>query len=306
VINKITSDDKLNQGPLMICAKDEKKKQEWVDAILSFKHCKIDSKGNGKLLVEFKKVNELNQKGSALQKLYYDANDKAVKVTSHGRDVSSAVHQKIQEISKNMKMGDIAHDKVRRTLQTKLNQAKLVTVTALKKENLIKNVIDKKIRHEALKEEKIMKLEHKERELSILHKLNEDIIKIKKDEIKECKKSYATQIETEREKANKQGKTMIKMILEQNKLSDFSNCTNRKLSSFTNIGYVTFVCKDYFGLWGYRDCSVKANFCRMCCEHNIGVKHAKKRYSCKKKCNSIIRGDKKATGKKKKSVKKRK
>ena len=94
------------------------------------------------------------------------------------------------------------------------------------------------------------------------------------------------------------------MIMEQNKLADYSNCTNPKLSLFTNMGYVTFVCKDYFGLWGYKDCSIKSNFCRMCCEHNIGVKHAKKRYSCKKKCNNLVLGTKNVNKKSKSKNKK--
>ena len=114
------------------------------------------------------------------------------------------------------------------------------------------------------------------------------------------------QIKQEKEKANNQGKIMIKMIMEQKKLTDDSKCYDNKLFMFTNKSYINSVCKDYFGLWGYQDCSRKNNFCRMCCEHNIGSNFAQKRFSCKRKCNEQINGKKKKEKKEKKIIKNKK
>ncbi len=80
------------------------------------------------------------------------------------------------------------------------------------------------------------------------------------------------------------------MIMEQNKLTDFSDCTNPKLIKFTDKMYISSICKKYFGKWGMRDCSFRVNFCRMCCEHHVGVKHANKLYQCKKKCTNLVKG----------------
>lgn len=78
--------------------------------------------------------------------------------------------------------------------------------------------------------------------------------------------------------------------MEQNKLSSYDQCHDPKLFKFKNKFYVNGVCRQYYGLWGLPECILKINFCRMCCEHNIGVKHAKDLYRCKRKCRRQIDG----------------
>ena len=44
-------------------------------------------------------------------------------------------------------------------------------------------------------------------------------------------------------------------------------------------------------------CSHRENFCNMCCDFHIGLNFPVKRFSCKKKCGTVVAAKKKPTKK---------
>ena len=84
---------------------------------------------------------------------------------------------------------------------------------------------------------------------------------------------------------------MIKMIMEQQKLSDYSKCHDNRLLNFKDPVYNNYICKEYYGLWGLKECTMKVNFCRMCCDHLVGSNHVKERFTCKRRCNKLLDGE---------------
>ncbi len=71
-----------------------------------------------------------------------------------------------------------------------------------------------------------------------------------------------------------------------------------------NQKYIISLCKKYYGENSFVTCTKKENFCKDCCNHNIGFNHVEKRLNCKRKCEKIIKGISLGLGKKKNKSKK--
>jgi hypothetical protein len=95
--------------------------------------------------------------------------------------------------------------------------------------------------------------------------------------------------DTER-KANDEAVNMMKNLMEQNKMTDVSDCVNPKLLNFENKNYVTNVCKLYYGENRRSFCEDKKNFCDQCCGEHIGISHKDKLFECKENCTKLING----------------
>ena len=177
IINHV-KDNKLHLGPLTLCGKNEKHKNDWIDAISKFKHCKLDAQSDGKTLVEFNKVNELNKK-SALTKLYYDQNNRAITTTTYGKDINSSYMKTLSDITNSIRTAKSQQNKIRRIMSGRLRRQRITTSQIIKKERTIRHNIDRHIRHAGTKEEKMIKLVNKEKELRVLSNLKNEILKIK-------------------------------------------------------------------------------------------------------------------------------
>ena len=177
IINHVEA-NKLHLGPLTICGRNEKHKQEWIDAITKFKHCRLDRKSDAKTLVEFSAVNELNKK-SALNALFYDGQNKAILTTKYGNDINSTYLKTLKEISTGIRSAKSQHNKLRRIMSGKLRLQRIATTKIIKKERRVRHNIDRHIRHAGFREEKMIKMLNKEKELAILTNLKQKILDLK-------------------------------------------------------------------------------------------------------------------------------
>ena len=172
------ADNKLHLGPLTLCGKNEKHKNEWIDALTTFKHCKLDPHHEGKTLVEFNTVNELNKK-SPLSSLYYNQNNKAIITTKFGNDINSSYMKTLTDITKTIRNAKQQHNKIRRVLSGRLRHQKQTSAEIIKKETAIRHNIDLNIRHSGSQEEKMIQLINKEKELKVLASLKREMLELK-------------------------------------------------------------------------------------------------------------------------------
>ena len=96
------------------------------------------------------------------------------------------------------------------------------------------------------------------------------------------------QINYHKLEAQKQAQTVLKLIQNQNKLNEWTHCSNKKLTGFKDSKYVSGLCKLYYGENGQPKCIQKKYFCGMCCRFNIGLNHMPIRKKCVKKCDKLI------------------
>ena len=106
--------------------------------------------------------------------------------------------------------------------------------------------------------------------------------------MRESKKNYLNQINFHKLEAKKQAQTVLKLIENQKKLTDWSQCSHKKLTGFKDSMFVSGLCKLYYGDNGLPRCIQQRYFCRMCCKFHIGLNHLDIRKKCIKKCDKLI------------------
>jgi hypothetical protein len=55
----------------------------------------------------------------------------------------------------------------------------------------------------------------------------------------------------EKQNANKETKTMMNIIMQNQKLGKYAKCYSVMLKGFTNTVYINHLCVDYYGEWVY-------------------------------------------------------
>lgn len=67
------------------------------------------------------------------------------------------------------------------------------------------------------------------------------------NEIKDYKNTYQTQIKIEKENANREAKTMMNVIMQNQKISNYAVCYDKKLLNFKDKDYSRSICYKYYG-----------------------------------------------------------
>jgi hypothetical protein len=247
----------LVKGPITLCANNQKDMNDWINAILEFKECQINVQNvnNNKILVDFSKVNELlTEKGTKavpqaaqIKPLYYDNTNKAVNSSPMRVGKEIMIKKMMDNILSTIKKGNIKRTQVQRKMQNKLKEAKNFSMEVFKKEEIIKKIIEKRVEKEHQREEQMVKLEQKNKELELLKAVQRKIQSMEKKEIKQYKGQFNNQIKDEKKKADVEARKMMKIIIDQNKLTNFDKCTDMKLLNFKDKDYINKTCKIYYG-----------------------------------------------------------
>jgi len=254
--------------------------------------------------------NKQNVEGEVkMSNLFYDQSDKAIKNTKFKVAQKFKINTEMKKIIETIKESNIAQRQMKRRYQGKLKSARFMNEGIYKNEQVMKNLMEKRSILEKESEANMLKSEHQIREVKMLAKLRRKIRKLKLSELKDYKKTFKTQIELEKESANKETKSMMHIIMAQQKLTDFSKCFDPRLHKFKDKKFAKKLCFHYYGEYGLKSCSFKENFCNMCCDFHIGLNFPGKRYKCKKKCFKNIHPEKnflmKEPSKKKKKERKK-
>jgi len=85
---------------------------------------------------------------------------------------------------------------------------------------------------------------------------------------------------------------MLKVMADAQKYTPPNDCTDEKLLNFADTVFVTGNCNRYYGEHKGPECSIKENYCSMCCSHFIGSNFTEKLNGCKETCNGLVKGEK--------------
>jgi len=152
-------------------------------------------------------------------------------------------------------------------------------------------------------ESKLLRLMNKKKkEINLLKRAMKSISEMTSTELVDEKTLYKTQIKLQKQRTSEQARVMTKMITDEDKLSNYHKCF---LHVKVKTPKIRLLCKEYFGIYGYRSCKKKINFCSMCCDFHIGVNFPKKRFKCRMKCRKILKANEEDEKKKSKKGKKK-
>jgi chemotaxis protein histidine kinase CheA len=321
----------LNSSHLSFCSDLMK---DWVKAIRQFKECSLKktNKSDGKILVDFQKVNEIlksknkpkplsqmsgeslrkgnnkidkgtqksqpNSQSDELNPLYYN-NERINNSTPVQKAEENKVNREVNRILQTIKERSLAEKQVKRQMESKLKEASEIAKELEKKNEILKK---EQLRKEEEEKKKLLaQTENKKKsdEIKLLKAVTQRLEDIKSKEIQSVRKEYINKISNEKEKANSSASKVMIQMTNQNKLEDYSICKDRQLNQFKNKEYVNDTCMTIFGESQKKSCALKENFCNMCCENFVGNKHMKERMKCKGDCENSITGKKNTKGNKK-------
>jgi hypothetical protein len=157
------------KGPLSICFKNKKKTIEWMQTIKEFKECQVDItniKKDNKMLMDFGKVNKLmKDKESSLIKpeltLMYDNDSKitAKDEPTHRKEI--VVNKLMKKIVTSITQGSIQNEVLKRKMKDELKKTKIAAREMKKKEDLIRDIVQKRIELENKKKDELRNIEAK-------------------------------------------------------------------------------------------------------------------------------------------------
>lgn len=248
--------NKLLANGISLCAKDELDMQDWISAISDIKECQIDIKKVDKKdqvlnglntldeLLKKKIIPPVSQKRK-LRDLHYDIIKKPLNPNLIHQD--QALHKTLTKIMTSVQLAETAKTQLKRRMSNKLKAAREFSSLVHKKEQQIEEVMGKQIQLEKVEEEKQANNKSKKLERDLLQAVEGRFIQIVKEEIKEIKKSSKNEIIQEQNKANNDAKNMMKLIMEQQKLSPYGECMKDDLLNFKNKEYSHNTCLNMYG-----------------------------------------------------------
>ncbi len=153
VTNLAHSQDKvLHKSRLTLCAESETDMDQWMHTILELKECKVNEKNkDSKVVIDFNEINKIKRQqessingGEEDLGLWYDNSSRTY--TNTALSVKDRIiHQTVKNLIQNIRAHEVQENKVKRTLNDQLKDARHFTNEIERKNELVKEMIDKKI-----------------------------------------------------------------------------------------------------------------------------------------------------------------
>jgi hypothetical protein len=275
------------QKTITLCAKDQKHLKSWVHALEEFKKCKLRNKEY--MLTDFTKLNKIIKKNKndsmtknlKVSKLFY--NTKSMKHESEYQSQLLKSGFTLKSILEIVKLGNLAKKNLEMRYKSKLQEAKRFTEEVSRKKHMVKTLVMKKGKEE------FAKLKEEDAEFTLLNMVLQKIKQLKLNELHEYKKRFEMQIISERNRAKMKAKKLMKLVMEQQKLTDYSVCYDQRLKDFYSNSFSRSLCLRYYGESGVNMCHKIENFCEYCCDFHIGIKFMDKKLNCTKRCSQVIK-----------------
>jgi hypothetical protein len=142
----------LHMSRLTFCTEKTSEMSEWMHFILELKECKVNEKNkNSKVLLDFNEINKI--KNSQEKSINGSEEDLGLWYDNTGRtSLNNAlnvkdriIHQTVKNLIKNMQTHQIEENKIKRTLNDQLKEARHFTREIENKNESVKDIINKKI-----------------------------------------------------------------------------------------------------------------------------------------------------------------
>jgi hypothetical protein len=173
----------------------------------------------------------INQRKAPLRGLYYNNTNQTAIEPKQNVVKSKKINNKVKIIINTIEKAKSAHEKIKRKLEKKLNTAKKVTDHILKKRQRIREILRKNVIIQKQKKMNLLKLRKESKEMRILKEAAEKIKKLNQRQIEKSKAEYYERIKAEKERSKRITRNMIKIIIDKEKLRDYSKCISYNLYS---------------------------------------------------------------------------
>jgi len=167
-----------------LCAKSKKGMNEWIHAILAFKYCRNNvalRKRNNKTVLKFGNANPSSSNGkrygNKLENLFYNINNNGNNSPKIANE--NCIKKHISNIVHSIKMSHLAHSQLKRRFDGKINRARKNSDKMIRKQEKIKKLLQTQAIKQTKKENHLLILEHKHKELKLLKEVEDKITKLK-------------------------------------------------------------------------------------------------------------------------------
>jgi hypothetical protein len=157
----------------------------WINAIIEFKKCEIVSKAQNqnKQVVNIKDIQEFNK--VRLNKIAYNSNNKALVPSRHFYTHKQVMKKSVSSLLKSFHKGVTAHQRMRRIMRSRLSRQLKISQESEGQEMSVKKLMQKREFQERQNELKLIRIEAKHKELSLINQAKEKLRNVKvKHEVK--------------------------------------------------------------------------------------------------------------------------
>jgi hypothetical protein len=186
IVENEVENSALLKGPVSLCAPNILEMKQWIDAIEEFKECSVSLNpmlNNKRVIADFQKINTLltnriPRQAPNTKDLYYD-NIKPY-IPSPKRVANEIkISNELKNIISIIKLGNMAQNKMRRTMVNKLKTAEQFAIDVRRKQELVQEILRKRMQQERESETTLITIEHKAKEYRLLRAVEERIKRMK-------------------------------------------------------------------------------------------------------------------------------
>lgn len=175
LITNLAEDIVLHKSRLTICNENNSEMSEWMQTILELKECKVNQNyKDSKVVLDFNEINKIKRKQEETMKssqedlgLWYDNtknNNSKMSVSIKDR----IIHQTVKNLIKNLQANEVIENKIKRTLNDQLKDARKFTNQLEQKSNIVNEIIHKKIEKEMSTNLKLVNVKAADKEVQLI------------------------------------------------------------------------------------------------------------------------------------------
>lgn len=238
--------------------------------------------------------------------LFYDNTQKYYPQKNIKKAEENHIQREIKNILNVMEESSLKEQKLQREMNAKLKFVQDSTRKIQKHEEELRKNIQMKENLANIRLQHVKANHDKFHEIKLLKAVSQKLQMMKDEELTQVKKDVNKKIKMSKQQAQTSAKSILKVVTKEDRNKPYPVCANYKLKDFSDKTYIKNTCVDLFGEVGKGRCSVKENFCKMCCSFHVGANHIDERLKCIDKCGKAIEGKLKKENEKNKKKKEKK
>jgi hypothetical protein len=168
----------LHKSRVTLCTESSLEMDDWMHFILELKECGLNQTNEKKVVLDFNEINKLKNTKEEFN-LWYDNSKQSSSKFSAQSTRDRIIHKTVKNLMQNIQTHQLEENKLKRTLNDQLKEAKKFTSELEKKKEVVQEIIKEKVDKQMQRNLKLVKSKAQEKEVKLIKAMVEQINNIK-------------------------------------------------------------------------------------------------------------------------------
>jgi hypothetical protein len=169
----------LHKSRVTLCTDNSLEMDDWMHFILELKECGLNSNNGKKVVLDFNEINKLKNKKEDDFNLWYDNSKQSTSKQSAQSTRDRIIHQTVKNLMHNLQTNQLEGNKLKRTLNDQLREARKFTSELEKKKDVVQELIQEKVEKQMQRNLQLVKTKAQDKEVKLIKAMVEKINGIK-------------------------------------------------------------------------------------------------------------------------------